>query len=360
MKLLDRYIWAELLVPFLIGSLTVLLLFQANYLIFLFKTFSPTAVPWTATAQLLIYESPKWLAYALTMGTSLATALAVSRLVRESELTAIRSAGASVMRVIAPIVLFGVAAAGLSYYVNERVKPIASRASKKLAADLYIRASIPDFRSNVTVQLGSRLAIIGTVSRSGANSVILNKVLLYERTDQDTASLTTADSGKYQDGIWTLDSPQSWIFQGDDLVRTRPKSKGGAMTIREPITIEGLFAPPDSDELSSDELKVAIRDMKKQGGDATRGEIVLATRWSIPAACIVLALVSPIFSILYARSGAFVGVLLGVLTTMLYYNLHIISTDVLGPNRILTPLLAAWAPNIVFLVIGLIAIRKLE
>lgn len=357
---LDRYMWRELFVPFLIGTLTVLVLFQANHLIYIFKTFSPTAVPWTATAQLILFESPKWMFYALPMGTSLATSLAVSRITRESELTALRSAGASLTRIMRPVVLFGVVASIASWYMTEHIQPMAGRASKRLMSQVLIRAAVPDFKSNVSMTLANRQAFIGTISRSGNDTVLLNNILLYERPDGRTTILTKAETGKYQDGVWTIDRPTVWTFEGNAMVRVTPRSSAGVMTINERITIETFFLAPDSEELSTPDLKKAIAEMRRLGSDTRRGEITLATRISVPAACFVLALVTPIFAIVFARTGAYIGVLLGVLTTMAYYNLFIISKDVLGPNGILDPLLAAWAPNILFFVIGMLGLRRIE
>jgi lipopolysaccharide export system permease protein len=357
MKRVDRLILKELWVPFLIGTITVLLLFQANQLIYLFKTYSPTAVPWTATVQMLVFDSPKWLAMSLTMGTSLATALAISRLARESEITAIRSIGVPIFRIMMPVVCFGFAASLVSYVVSEYVQPVASKSSKKLAAELYLKAALPDFTSNVTVKLNNRVAIIGTVSRVGENSVALSNVLLYEKSSDQRTTLTTSTSGKYSDGIWLLDSPKTWIFEGEQLLQLSSKDK---MEIIEPITIESLFAPSEPDEQTSAELHQGLLDARKQGADTRRLEVAIAKRLAIPASCVVLALVSPIFAILFSRSGAFIGVLFGVLVSMAYYNVFIISTDVLGPNGFLSPWLAAWMPNILFFVVGMIGVRKLE
>ncbi len=357
MKRVDRLILKELLVPFLIGTLTILLLFQANQLIYLFKTYSPTAVPWSATVQMLLFDSPKWLAMSLTMGTSLATALAISRLARESEITAIRSIGVPIYRILMPVVCFGLAASVVSFVVAEYVQPVASKSSKKLAAELYLKAALPDFTSNVTVKLSNRLAIIGTVSRVGDKTVALSNILLYEKSNDERTTLTISKSGRYSDGIWLLDSPNVWIFEGEDLLRL---STPETMEILEPITIESLFAPSEPDEQTSSELHKGLLDARKQGADTRRLEVAIAKRIAIPASCAVLALVSPIFAILYSRSGAFMGVLLGVLVSMAYYNAFIISTEVLGPNGFLSPWLAAWLPNIVFIAAGMIGVRKLE
>src|SRR5579859_208265 len=107
----------ELLVPFLLGTVAVVLMFQANLLIFLFKTFSLSSVPISGIAKLLLYKTPFFLNMTLPVGTALATSLAMSRLTRESELTAFRAAGAPILRVMLPISLFGMLVGFANYYL---------------------------------------------------------------------------------------------------------------------------------------------------------------------------------------------------------------------------------------------------
>lgn len=357
MKRLDRYMWRELFVPFLIGSVGVLLMFQANYLIFQFKSYAVTSVPWTATLQMLLFSTPKYLAMVLPIATSLATSLAMSRITRETELTAIRSTGTPILRVIAPVAVFGLVVSALAFYVAETVQPAAAKATRKLAADIYVRAAAPDFKSNVTINLASKVAIIGTVSRGERDTVNLFSVVLYERPAEDRITMTFARTGRYQDGIWTLDKPQIWSMEGDTLLRMKPRDE---LVIREPITVESLFAPPEPEELTTAELKRAIEDNRKQGLDTRRGEIKLHERFSVPTSCLIFAIVSPIFSVYFARSGAFLGVLLSIFVVMGYYNLYIISTEIFGPNGYVSPLVAAWLPNLVFAALGVFGLRRLE
>jgi lipopolysaccharide export LptBFGC system permease protein LptF len=63
---------------------------------------------------------------------------------------------------------------------------------------------------------------------------------------------------------------------------------------------------------------------------------------------------------MFARGGGFVGVLLSLGLCVLYYNAYVISTDILSKVAFIPGWLAAWLTNIVFLVLGIVAIRRLE
>jgi lipopolysaccharide export system permease protein len=53
-------------------------------------------------------------------------------------------------------------------------------------------------------------------------------------------------------------------------------------------------------------------------------------------------------------------VLLSIILVMAYYNAFIASTEIFGRNGWVPPLAAAWIPNLIFGLMGLIALRRLE
>jgi len=62
----------------------------------------------------------------------------------------------------------------------------------------------------------------------------------------------------------------------------------------------------------------------------------------------------------FARTGTVAGVLLSIFLVFLYYNAYMVSTDVLGKLGWVAPVMAAWLPNILFLGLGLLGLRRLE
>jgi lipopolysaccharide export system permease protein len=359
-KKLDLYVLRELFVPFLIGTLSVVLMFQANTLIFQLKTFSISAVPPMGLLQLIMYKTPGFLNMTLPVGMSLAASLAVSRLTRESELTAMRVAGARILRVCLPIMLFGLVVSIGSFFVTERVMPKAESEARRLQTQLAILGAAPEFRSNVVINLRNYVANFGSVSRGRGNLVQLSQVILFERPRVGEVWIYTAETGEYRDGRWTIRDPRVWIVKEDDLTHVQTERKGDDLEINEPITVESFFSTPLSEELTTEELVKAIREGKRTGRDTTSMEVAYHVRFSIPATCIIFSLVAPIFAVWFARSGGFVGVLLSIVLVIVYYNAYIISTEVLGRNGLVSPWLSAWLPNIIYIVFGLIGIRRLE
>lgn len=357
MKRIDRYVLKELFIPFLIGTISVVLMFQANYLIKELREFQLQSVPLSAILQIVLYHTPSFLQLTLPVGMSLAASLAISRLARESELTAIRASGTSILRALRPIALFGILVSLCSYLLVEKVMPVSERKAKKIEVEAAILGSGPQIKSNVIVKLQNYTASFGSVT-GGPNKVIqLQDILLVERPKPGTVSLIGAKRGTYEDGVWRLTECYAWMIVDDQLSIFKPRDD---VVINERITVQDFFSPPDPNELSSGDLAKVIRTGRRSGQDMTRQEITLHTKYSLPASCAVFAFIGPMFAVWLSKNGAFVGVLLSIVIVFLYFNIYIITTEIMGAHGMLSPWLAAWLPNIFFIAVGAAIVRRLE
>ncbi len=167
MKKLDFYIIRELVIPFLIGTFSVVLMFQCNTYIALAKLYNLDNIPKKAVFQFILDQTPSYLNMTLPVGMSLAASLAMSRLARESELTAFRAAGARILRVIAPIAAFGCVVAVGNFYLVEMVIPPATKAANRIGYQVGILGMAPNMKTNAILNLRQYAASFGLVERSG-------------------------------------------------------------------------------------------------------------------------------------------------------------------------------------------------
>jgi len=357
-KRLNLYVWRELFVPFLIGTIAVSLMFSINQLMAIMKEISLQNVPREAIFLSLLYKLPFWLNMTLPVGVSLAASLAFTRFTRESELTAMRAACTPIVRTIVPVAMFGVIVGLFNYVLVEKVMPQSEQKFTDIARKVGLLGVMPEFRSNAVVYLRDYTASFGSVVRTGGDTLQLTQVVLFQRSRPNETDIFAADSGTYKDGIWVLHKPIGWQLSGLTLTGYRPEAND--MVIDQRIIIDDLMNPRTEETQTAAELLEAIRNGKKTGLDTRELEVAFHNRFSIPASCIVFAMVAPIFSILFARTGGFAGVLLSIFLVMIYYNVYVVCTDIVGRNGWLPPMAAAWLPNILFAVIGYFGLRRLE
>lgn len=355
-RVVDRYVIRELMVPFLIGTVAVVLMFQANLLIYLMKTYSVANIPALALAQMVWFKTPDFLRQTLPVGMALASSLAISRLARESEITAIRSAGAPIRRILWPIAAFGLLVAIGNFLVSERLYPLAEKRFNEVSQQAFILGTSPEYKANVLIKLRNSVAYFASVRRIQDDKLLVQDALLYEQRRTGEVVFYFAPTGTYDRGVMSFEGAEMYIFSAEKVEYLPAKR----MTIEEKVSLADLFVSPTSADKTVFELKQTIEEGRRTGRDVTYLEVDYHSRFAVPTACIVFALAGPVFAVWFGRSGGFVGVLLSILLVMIYYNMFVVSTQIFGRNGWLSPMMAAWLPNAILFVFGLIGLRRLE
>ena len=344
--------------PFLIGSFTVVLMFQVNLYMAFAKELNLTNVPVTAIFQLILYRTPSFLPLTLPTSCSLAASLAMSRLARESELTALRAAGASIRRVLVPFAVWGMMVAGLSFYVVTQLQPKADVKFQQRMLQVGVVGRGGQATTNVPLKFDDKYAMfLGEIKEKSGTSMAVKDVLLVDYLERKRWHTITAKEAAYKDGLWTFTGAYERFFDGEDLISLKQLGK---------FTIRWRFVPTDVItsfeplEEGPEQLRSQISSLEKAGGNPKPVQIKLYNMYSLPAACIVMAFVSPIFAILFARTGGFAGVLMSSLLVLLYYNVYVVCNDIMGKWPSVPAWLAAWLPIFLFGFAGLVAIRRLE
>ena len=122
--LLDRYITAELLPPFLFGVGAFSSVLVAIGTIFeLVRKVVESGLPITIAINIFLLKLPSFIVLALPMSTLLATLITYSRLSSDSELIALRSCGVSIYRLVLPAVLLSFVVLGMTFLFNEQIVP---------------------------------------------------------------------------------------------------------------------------------------------------------------------------------------------------------------------------------------------
>ena len=360
MKRLDRYIYKEMIAPFFMAVLIVVVMFQANFYMALGKNDLTRNVPVSAILKILFLETPGFLIQTLPIAVSLAASLALSRIARESELTAFRSAGVRIMRVLLPVAIFGVFIGGVDYYVTDKLAPACAKASVELRTNVNILASVGDFLTNVQLRLQSYTVNIGSVTKERGNEERLSRkdILLIERPEPNEITVIISPEGTYRQGLWTFKPATTYKFRtgskGCDVIDSK------WLKINQKINIRDLAMAPEQETLGIQATRKKIEEFKKLHLDTRSLEIAYHNKISTPFMCLIFALVSPIFSIKFAKQGGFIGVVISMVVIMLYFNAWVISTQIIGKDPHVNPAIAAWLPNIIFMIAGLLGLRSLE
>jgi lipopolysaccharide export LptBFGC system permease protein LptF len=116
-----------------------------------------------------------------------------------------------------------------------------------------------------------------------------------------------------------------------------------------PLEPRGYFETeePDPDKMTYGQLSAYISQLKARGFNAVPPTVKLQRKVAFPFVTIVMTLLAVPFAVTTGRRGAMYGIGIGIALSIAYWVILQVFSAI-GEGGVLTPMLAAWAPNLIF------------
>ncbi len=308
-------------------------------------------VPGNGQAQVWTYVSlraPQIIAFVLPFSVLLGTILTLATMNQNSEIIALKAAGLSAHQVLAPLLLASFGVAIISFAFNDR---IASRATATL--NQWQKVSYGPMpidrgnRSNVWVRDGDDLIEVEQTQGRGAKTILRN-VTLYDRAGGSLTGIVRAPIGRFEPGGgWRIGPALRFDVASGQQVRIPSLIVG-----RDARPDQFTLATVDPDGLSLGALKSAIEDLSGAGRPTKALEGSLWHKLSGPLSAVLMPLLGGVAAFGVARSGKlFVRAVIGMALGFTYFIADKFALA-MGNLGAYPPFLAAWAPFLLFLLIG--------
>ncbi|MEH3106290.1 MAG: LPS export ABC transporter permease LptG [Sphingomonas fennica] len=308
------------------------------------------AYPGNGDAQLWYYVSlraPQIIARFLPFAVLLGTLVTLATLNQNSEIISMKAAGISAHQILAPLIVASIAVAGLSFWFNDR---IVARATATLSAwEAVDYGPVPRDRgivTNVWVRDGDDLIHAEQASGRG-DGTRLREMTYYDRTGGSLRTITTARLATRVPGGWRLDGVRRFDVPAGTV------STAARTVVRSAVTPDRFtLSTVDGDGRSFGSLRQAIADLKAAGRPTGGLETELWHKISGPLSAVLMPLLAGVAGFGLARSGQlFVRAVIGMGLGFAYFVADNFALA-MGNLGAYPPLLAAWAPFVLFLLIG--------
>ncbi len=268
---------------------------------------------------------------------------------RSNEMTAIKATGISIYRVIVPVLVASVVLAGGLFFFDQLYLPHANKRQDALRNQ--IKGKPPQTYLNP-----DRKWIFGQHST----------IYYYQLFDPDRnqfGSLSAfqfdpktfqllhrvyADRAHWEEKLQRWVCTQGWErgFSGPAIADYRTFDVATFGPINEPPTYFKKEVRQSS-EMNYEELRRYIRDLEQSGFDVVRLRVQLQEKIAFPLSALVMAVLAVPFALSTGKRGAIAGVAAAVGIAVVYMTLSRLSES-MGNVSQLPPLLAAWAPELIF------------
>lgn len=364
MSLLDRYVLRSFLEPFFMcfaGFVSIWLIIDVADN---FNDFLDAHASFSQIFGYYVTQIPQTIIMSLPVGLMLALLFSLSRMSRTNELISQLTAGRSVVRVLMPLIFFGVLCTGLCLWLNWERAPHAE-VLKKGAMDKIKRGKKASDVEPVVAHLFR--------DRQNNRTWYVRKMRPGSRKDGnrlDGVHVTQQDETgrilkKWYASTAIFDpEKQEWKLEKGKIVEFTPEGD----VAQEDRFITGFHVITDwsetpwrvaSTELNPNGLSVSeLKDYVKYNYDFPAVQLApykanLADRYALPLQCLLAVFIGAPLGIVFNRRGVIGGVA-GALVLLVVMVLSHHFFLMLGKGMRVDPYFSPWIPNIVLGLIGML------
>ena len=309
------------------------------------------AVPGNGDGQLWHYVAlrlPVLVSRFLPFSVLLGALIAFVGLNQHSEVVAMKAAGLSAHQILAPLILASIGIAAALFVFNETVVVKSARVVTAWSDNEY-RPVPPESRvlSNVWLLNGDDLTRAGLVVGRPPD-LHAERVTIYDRGGGVLQRVVQAARATPQPGnSWLLEDVRIYDA-GMNVVRRLPR-----MTGMDGVTPNQLrLAKVDPNELDYWTLKRRAAELEAAGRPADEARAGIAHKISGPLSTVLMPLLAAVAAFGLARSGqVLMRAVIGMALGFAYFVADNFSLA-MGNAGAYPPLIAAWAPFFLFLLIG--------
>lgn len=362
MSILARYLLKRFFLTFFVSILCFIIIFDLVNLVENIGRFVESGAQTKDIALYYAYFTPFIVVLTCPIATLLAAIFSIGLLAKTNELTAMKAAGISIYRIAGILVLGGFLIAGGLWVFGEIILPEANYRKNIIRAEKIERRR-PEtanvFRNQLFQGLDGRIFQFGSYmsqSLSGEDVVV-------QRFDGRTLKeITTMKRLQWRDSVW--------IAHGV-VIRAIGDLESAAQPIRssahdslvlsdyreQPNLFEDWFTRQDAYSMGYFKLKEFIEVSRQLGKKVTVQLVDLYNKIAFPFINVIIILIGVALASNPRRAGLGISFGLSMGISFVFFTLVKVGIE-MGHNDIISPLVAAWGTNAIFLLMGLVLLIR--
>jgi LPS export ABC transporter permease LptG len=351
-SLLDRYVASLFGKILLLAFFGMLGIFYISTFIDLSDKLFKGQTTLGTLAQYFFYATPQFVFYIIPLSMLIAAMVTIGVLTKSSELIVMKACGLSLYRAAAPLLALAVLGSGVMFVVQDSILAYTNRRAEALKH--VIRGGSPQTFDVVNRKwLVSREGDVYNYLFYDPRRLELNGLSVFRfrsASDPAIATRTFVSHARYQPeegtaGLWEGSEGWSREFTGTGETRAFVMFPGRTLALESP----DYFATeaPEADRMTYMQLRGYIQDLRASGVNITPHTVQLHRKLAFPLVTLIMTLIAVPFATTTGRRGALYGIAVGIVLAVAYWIMTN-AFGALGSAGALPPVLAAWAPNLIF------------
>jgi lipopolysaccharide export system permease protein len=350
LKIVDRYVLREFLGYLALGLIGFIVIFVVVDIFQKIDVFLDHHAPLHTVARFYLYLAPDVVVQVLPVALLLASFLSLGQLNKFGELTAMRAAGISLVRLLAPV--FGVAtvATFVSLLLGELVVPRVTLERDTIYDEQIQGIHKPQITERADITYLGEGGRIYAVRLYQVRERRMREVSMMEFKSGSLSRRVDAEDATWDGHQWVYSRGIMRTFDANGQEHAQPFDH---------LTIDGIRERPEDfaketrqpEQMNFFELQAYLHKLRASGARVANYLVDLHLKLAFPLINMIVVMIgAPMATRLRLQSAA-VGFGLSVAISFVYYA-FMRTGQALGHNGALPPYIAAWLGDIVFGAIG--------
>ena len=371
LRLLGRYVFREILTSAVMGTLLATFVIFLRHADTLFGVLvGATNVTPRIVFSLFAWAIPPVLPMTIPFGVLVGILIGLGRMSSDGEITAMRAAGVSSRKVIAPVLLFAAIGLGLAGYASLRLTPLSINKNTQLINELLATQLTADVEPRVFLEnFPNKILYVGDV-QPGPQVARWRPLFIADVTppEQRTTGMKDKADGPLvtvaKEALAVSDPKHNRILLSMTGVSTHEMGKdhvsNDSTAARSQQALDASPARQESLPTRAMSTSELLRPHNWRGPNWKEVQIEFHWRLATPIACIVLAMVGIPLGIATRKGGKSAGYIVALFLGFLCYYLSSVTLIGIAKQKSLPVPLAVWLPDAVFFAVGLVFLFRME
>ncbi len=358
LKILDRYVLRRMVLVFSLVFSSLLLVFYLVNILELIDNVIENKVPFFYLLKYDFYATPEIVTIILPASILTAVLLTFSLMSKNNEVVAVQVSGVSLLRLALPAVFLGLFLSLAVFYIQENVLPEANRRAVSALDVIHKRQSVADmeFARNWVLGSDNQIYFYDFFEKRRQRFVGFN-ILRLDGEFRLRQRISARSAAWQEERVLLLRDGFTRNFRANLPEASQPFRK-----LRLPVAENQKFFSEKirfTGAMNSRDLKDYIRYLQEKRSDTLRYQAQLYNNYAFPFSSLVMVFIAIPFSFLMGNRGALFGIGIAVGVSMIYWGVLGISSSV-GATGVLSPLLAAFAPLVLFTLVSVFLFFKIK
>jgi LPS export ABC transporter permease LptG/LPS export ABC transporter permease LptF len=360
LRTIDRYVIREVVPPFALALLIFTFILELPPVMEELERLIAKGVEWRTAAHIILLLMPQALGLTIPMALLVGLLVGLGRMSTDREAVALLACGVSPYRLLRPILVVAAVATAATLFVMVEALPDANQRyrqilfeilSRKVDSDIKPRVFYTDFPNWVLYprdepepgQPGWKDLLVADLSKPDAIKLRLaRRGRIALDPAKRTVQLVLTDGTEYS--VTAPSETSKMRFTEDVILRLDPDSVFPPLDLARGLT-----------EKTIAQLRLDIRARQERKESPHNEVMAIHAKFSIPAACLVFAVIALALGLTVARDGKLGGFVVGIAVIFAYYIAMFLAESAAKGHRMPAEW-ARWVPNLLLGPFGIVAL----